>query len=52
MSSCTIIHENKVFYTNYFDIENIYVEGIIVINNNNNTYFDGNEWQEIEYDHL
>ena len=52
MYTFTIIHENKVFYTNYFDVENLYIEGMIVINNLNDTFFDGKNWQEIEEDHL
>ena len=52
MYNFTIIHENKVFYTNYFDFENLYVDGMIVIDNINNIFFDGKSWQEIEEDHL
>jgi hypothetical protein len=52
MYTFTIIHENKVFYSNYFDVENLYVRGMIVINNINDTFFDGKNWQEIEEDHL
>ena len=50
--SYTIIHENKVFYSDYFDEENLFVKGMIIINNLNDTFFDGVSWQEIEEDHL
>lgn len=49
----TIIFEGKVAYTDWFESENNYVKGMIVINNYRHSYTtDGIVWADIECDHL
>jgi len=49
----TIIHNNEVFYTEWYRYENNYVDGMVIINNNNHTYStDGINFKEIQEDHL
>lgn len=42
------------FYTNWFDIDNHYVDGMIVYNLKNHTYLDNinDVWKDVEFDHL
>jgi len=48
-----VFFEGKVFYTNWFDVDNLYVQGMTVVNRINHTYTtDGKTWLEIEEDHL
>lgn len=48
-----IIYQGKAFYTNWYDYENNYVLGMIVINLFTvKISFDGKTWNEIEEDHL
>lgn len=48
-----IIIDGQAFLTNWYDYENHYVKGMIVINTNNFTItFDGITWKEIEEDSL
>lgn len=48
-----IIHEGRAFLTNYFDKENLYVDGMFVINTKDRTYTnDGTIWHELEEDSL
>lgn len=44
---------NKVNYTNYYDYKNHYIEGMTVIDLENNQYTsNGIDWVEIDEDHL
>lgn len=48
-----IIHNGEAFFTKWFEYENHYNEGMIVINTNNMTItFDGLTWTEIQEDNL
>lgn len=48
-----ILHEGNAFYTNYYDKENNYVEGMIVFNLLSHTYtLDGDLWRDIDEDSL
>lgn len=49
-----VIHDNNPtpVYTNWFDEENNYEEGMVVIDLWNHVYFDGKKWTEIEEDNL
>lgn len=48
-----IIHNEKAFYTNWYDYVNNYVDGMIVIDNINHQYStDGRNFYDIEEDHL
>lgn len=40
------------FYTNWFSVENNYSPGMIVYDLSEDTYYDGDTWKGIEYDHL
>ena len=45
--------EHEPFYTNWFDAENNFAEGMVVFDLINNSYTsDGIVWREIESDHL
>lgn len=53
MNYLIIPKESDPFYTNWFDVENRYVEGMIVFNLLVHMYTkDGINWQEIIQDHL
>lgn len=41
-----------VFYTSRFDIENHYVPGMIVVDTQTRTVYDGDGWKLIEIDRL
>lgn len=46
-------HERSAFYTNWFDPENNYIEGMTVFNLLTHTFTtDGKTWKEIVQDHL
>jgi len=48
-----IIYMNRAFYTNWFDAENNFMEGMIIVNQlTGKISFDGIEWNEITQDHL
>lgn len=47
-----IFYNNEVFYTKWFDEENNYVEGMLVVNVQSDKYFNGKEWLDIKFDHL
>lgn len=48
-----IINNNEVFYTNWFDKDNNYVPGMIVVNLLLDEYTtDGVKWQTVEEDSL
>ena len=47
-----IIHKGKVFYTSWFDVENFFAPGMIVIDLAIDRYFVGGGWIEIEEDSL
>ena len=48
-----IIDKNEVFYTQWYQYENHYVEGMIIIDLASNLYtVDGKIWFDIEMDHL
>lgn len=48
-----ILHNNSAFYTNWFDAENNYVEGMTVFNLISDKYtVDGKTWLKIEEDNL
>ena len=41
------------FYSDRYDYENNYEAGMIIVNNSSNKItFDGETWEDIEYDHL
>lgn len=40
------------FYTEWFSVENTYSPGMIVYDLAKDLYFDGEQWKEIEFDHL
>ena len=40
------------FYTNYFSIENNFVDGMKVIDLHNDMFYIGGDWKLIEYDTL
>lgn len=45
--------DDTPFYTEWFDAENNYVEGMVVYDLDNDKYTeDGTTWQEITYDQL
>lgn len=49
----TIIYKGEVWHTNWYDSQNNYREGMVVINRLNNTYTsDGLNWKEITEDNL
>ncbi len=48
-----ILYEKKAFYTNWFDAENNYTNGMIIFDLINHTYStNGKEWNEIKEDQL
>lgn len=47
-----VINNNEVFYTDWFDIDNHYVDGMIVINRATDLYYNGYAWFDIMEDHL
>ncbi len=48
-----ILRDGEAFYTNWFDYENNYNDGMVVFNLLTDTYTtDGINWKEIEQDHL
>lgn len=48
-----IIHDSKPFYTNLYNYENNYVDGMIVIDLYAGDYTtDGVVWIEVQQDHL
>lgn len=48
-----IIHKGKVNYTNWYNFDNNYVPGMIVINFLSDEFTtDGKVWEKIEEDHL
>lgn len=48
-----ILHNNEAFYTNWFEAENNYVEGMVVFNLLSDKYtIDGINWIKIEEDSL
>lgn len=52
MSRYTVFFEEKAFYTEYFDLKQSYVTGMIIFDNFSKTFFNGEKWQPIEQDHL
>lgn len=42
----------RVYTTDWFTLENHYLEGMVVINNASQTYYNGYGWLDIEEDHL
>lgn len=52
-SNYLIIYGSQAFYTNHYDYENLYADGMIVINFANDTIsFNGKDFNGIEEDHL
>lgn len=48
-----VLHNNKAFYTNWYNYENNYNDGMVVFSLLTDTYTtDGINWEEIEEDHL
>lgn len=48
-----IYYNGTPFYTNWFTVENNYVDGMVVFDLLNHEYTnDGKEWKEITEDHL
>ena len=48
-----IIYEQAAFYTNWYDYENHYEQGMIIIDRACDMItYDGENWHEIEDDHL
>jgi len=47
-----IYYKGESFYTNWFDIDNNYVEGMIVFDLRRHTCYDGEGLIEIKQDHL
>lgn len=48
-----ILYNNSAFYTNWFDAENNYLEGMTVFNLISDKYtVDGKTWLKISEDHL
>ncbi len=47
-----ITESGSVFLTDWFSVENTYIEGDIIIDTLNNIYYDGNGWTKIMEDHL
>ena len=48
-----IIINDSGYYTNWYDYENTYTKGMIVINISTNMIsMDGKEWKVIEFDNL
>ena len=53
MNYLIVINSHEPFYTNWFDAENNWIEGMIVFNLLNHTWTsDGKTWHEIKQDHL
>jgi hypothetical protein len=48
-----IIYKNTASYTNWYDYENNYIEGMIVVNLLSDKFtIDGINWNEVKQDHL
>lgn len=47
-----IIHNSIPYLTDWFDIKNNYVEGMIVVNLRSWKYYNGEEWLDVIEDHL
>jgi len=47
-----IIYAGKIWYTDWFTIENNWEPGMITVDLTNDCYYMGGKWIEIEYDHL
>lgn len=53
MNYLIVIKNSEPFYTNWFDAQNNFAEGMIVFNLLNHTYTtNGKEWHEIKEDNL
>lgn len=48
-----IYHDQKAFYTDWFEFENHYLPGMVVFDLMRAMFTnDGNQWQDITQDHL
>ena len=53
MNYLIILDDHKPFYTNWFDAENNFVDGMVVFNLLSDKYTtNGKDWYDIEQDHL
>lgn len=51
--SYIIIYDGKAWYTDWYDYENNYKPGMIIIDIHRDRFsVDGTTWKKIEYDHL
>jgi len=50
MQYLIVEHEKEPFFTNWFSVENNYVDGMIVFDTHIDKYYDGSEWKKIKHD--